>query len=565
MKSASDDLIEINELSGTIDDVRGELQQINPFDTDITVLALQPGVGKSTWARNYCKEHPDLSIGIASKRHNLLEEFERELGFTHWYGLSHKKSLCTKNIKPLTDMGLNASVICPVICTSEERETCEYHRQFKARRACFPTEYLNTNYINNFELLFVDEALHEATVYQYDEKAFIEGLQAFDDSKYLEQSIEAIRQRDWEYFLMPVVFTDDNVLTVLDILRIKQRQALRENLKDTEKLKQILKFNPDALEKCLSHDVDRYPEPRMFHIFQIAQERPVVLMHATFNPEIFQRLLERYQSELKVKVYTSKVKNKDTKVYRYTQRSFSKSQSSKNNEILQKVLKGLRSIYGEDIGIITYKDLADMLSISGFDVDYFFNTAGLNRFQRKKALLIIGTPSISHSNKIQLYNELFNADLPEDYLKYDILYDVQVQHQRPQYKGTKLEAIAELDNAEMYDAIHRSRGLIRNTEIHVLGNIPEKIYSEFSVTEVPEKEIDKVLDLLREKRSIKSDGDVDLSRWNDAAIDAIVGISNTEFARKYSITKSSGGYDTHKARILKERLLEDLRLLNIIK
>jgi hypothetical protein len=61
----------------TVDEARKELESINPFEYNITILAQQPGIGKSSWARKYCNEHTEIEkIGILSKRHNFLTEWE---------------------------------------------------------------------------------------------------------------------------------------------------------------------------------------------------------------------------------------------------------------------------------------------------------------------------------------------------------------------------------------------------------------------------------------------------------------------------------------------------------
>ena len=554
--------ITITKLDGTLNQVRKKLRSTNPLNpgidpwkANITVLALQPGIGKSSWVRWFCQkpEMKDLAIGIASKRHNLLDEFERELGFAHWIGLSHSRSYCTQDIKNLVKLGLNASIICPVVCTKDERQHCEYHKQFKAEKACFPTEYLNTKYYHHFDILFVDEALYETNHYKYDEVAFEEGLAEFDDSEYLKQTIGAIETRDLDYFLKEVY----PGATVLDILTKKQKKALRAAVEeeDTKRIKKILKFKADHLEKCLIHQVDEYSEPVMFRVFEFAETRPVVLTQATFNLKIFKQLIRRYveearieTGEYKVRVYTSEIKNKNTKVYRYTKRSFSKSQIDREVDFIQKVVESLTRKYGDDLGVITYKTYAQGMRMSGIDADHFFNTSGLNKFEGKKAILIIGTPSTKHEDKIKTGNRLLGTGLDALYLQPEIEYDVSMRRKMPgsktTYKDTELEAIAEMDEAEMYDAIHRSRGLIQDAEIHVLGRVPDKIYEEFDVVEVSEP--------------VSCDGDDD--RIMRMIQDIKNGVTPTEFARKYGIRKKRRGYDVGKAKQIIEGLKEVIKI-----
>jgi hypothetical protein len=72
----------------TVAEARKELESINPFEYNITILSQQPGIGKSTWARKYCNDHTEIEkIGIFSKRHNFLTECESNIeDFSHWKG-----------------------------------------------------------------------------------------------------------------------------------------------------------------------------------------------------------------------------------------------------------------------------------------------------------------------------------------------------------------------------------------------------------------------------------------------------------------------------------------------
>jgi len=138
--------IEYKSLGNIIEEVRDNLYKIDPFSSDITIINVQLGIGKSTWSRKYCNDHPEIeSIGIASKRHNFLEECRSSIGtFNHWYGLQRK---CPRRNEPwfkrlVVGLNLRANIICSMC---GKKSDCLYHGQFIDTHRCgFPTEYLRT-------------------------------------------------------------------------------------------------------------------------------------------------------------------------------------------------------------------------------------------------------------------------------------------------------------------------------------------------------------------------------------------------------------------------------------
>jgi hypothetical protein len=84
----------------------------------------------------------------------------------------------------------------------------------------------------------------------------------------------------------------------------------------------------------------------------------IVLVNATFDEELFRRLLERYASEGNIrptyKIHTADVENKSTYVYQITKSAFSKA--NYDQQKVETYLKGIVKVYGTDVGVITYKD-----------------------------------------------------------------------------------------------------------------------------------------------------------------------------------------------------------------
>jgi hypothetical protein len=182
----------------------------------------------------------------------------------------------------------------------------------------------------------------------------------------------------------------------------------------------------------------------------------------------------------------------------------------------------------------------------------FGNTSGLNNFENKKVLVIIGTYSLPVRDMVKKHNELFNDNLNPKY--YERIAEKQVEkHKYPNFKKTELEVIqrAEEDN-ELYDAIHRNRGLLSPKNIYVLGNVPPKIKDEFNYKPVNEDEIEDILEKEPDPciyLNIDFDNIIELIKHEK---------SNTKIAQKLHI-KINGNYDTKlikhiRAHITQEKL-----------
>jgi len=187
-----------------------------------------------------------------------------------------------------------------------------------------------------------------------------------------------------------------------------------------------------------------YSEPRIYKAFDLAKSgTKIVLLHAGFDQILFVDLLKRYNKEfgnsnLIYSIYTSEVKNKKTKCYQITEKGFWKRTFDKyyKKEVEGFLIKLRRIYYKSDIYIITYKDhcIANLTNPEliervdqtnpeytelayGFDSMHFGSTPGLNRFENKDVLVIIGTYSLNPEDKIKKYNELYNENLePKPYI-----------------------------------------------------------------------------------------------------------------------------------------------------
>jgi len=525
--SGTSKIQEINReiLRGNLDEIRRKLATIDPHDAQITVLALQPGIGKSTWAINYCKDHPEIeNIGIATKRHNFLRELEAKIpDFNHWHGL---KRICPRKDekwfkKLYDDFGLQANVICSV-CGRKAK--CPYHQQFKDHRRCgFPTEYLRTKYVNEFDMLFVEESIYETEEYCLDLEKTLDVMQTYDLPKDLIWRVQ--------YF----EYDQDD----LNYLRRERDRLLRVAVQneDFKVIPEIQRINVDALEHCRYKNP--YYLPRLFKVFEIAQEKPVVLLHAGFVPPVFKRVLARYYQEtlqvgseaaetLRVKIYESTLQNKDTKIYRITNSDYSKNtvNNYKKSEI-DTILRRIVDIYGKDrVGVLTYmqnvqKDAETGTYIfNGVKAGWFGNVSGLNEFEDVPVLVIVGSKRMSVDQVFEKYEQLFGEEVSEEDREW---YKGQIKQrtgkgikhryepldelgQALKKSRAKLKPIDSIDAMEHYDAIHRSRGLLHDRTVFLLGALPEKCKNEFSIEEIRQTDIEKFFERLKDKEGLSKKG-----------------------------------------------------------
>jgi hypothetical protein len=95
LKGTTDLRINSQPLEGkTLGEVRAKLKDIR-FEEGITVLALQPEVGKTESFIRYCEAYKDKTIAYFAPTHDLLNEVEKRIkdrlprsNVIHWYGVS---------------------------------------------------------------------------------------------------------------------------------------------------------------------------------------------------------------------------------------------------------------------------------------------------------------------------------------------------------------------------------------------------------------------------------------------------------------------------------------------
>lgn len=159
-------------LEGDPKDIQRQNSEINFMAADITVMAQQPGLGKTHSVIQFCKENPDKKILYLTTRHRLIEEITADIpNASHWYGFGYHDNGVPKGcpkfhipkVQKLYEAGLGASIICRVMGCDQSK--CRYHQQFGRSDIVFaPVDYINTKYIRNndkfrFDICFIDESI----------------------------------------------------------------------------------------------------------------------------------------------------------------------------------------------------------------------------------------------------------------------------------------------------------------------------------------------------------------------------------------------------------------------
>lgn len=498
--------------------VRRTLPKLMKTNADILIFAMQPGVGKSYTSMNFMSGISD-SIFMTSK-HTLLDELEkyfnqRGLENSHWFGISHARSPCTQKdtakFQSLMRLGYNNNFICAEIMKCEE---CPYKEQFKeTTRVLAPIHYLRTSYLKNddyprFSNYIIDESIMDVIEYPYDIDHIlnvIRPLYFFGTGWFYEFLVSIIESKNIEglrIFKHKIESEIKNALkTIHDLLG--EDTPLETDIWGMD-IKQLSKFNVDEIIKSLefqrmyNDEINDWHEPALYKVFDMAQGAKVILLHATFNEEIFTDMLKSYSAEIgisgeiNVKIFYTQIENKDTKVYNVNPKAYYPKFSLDRGglgEVRQHIDVIGNQIGSNNVGVISfnkYNKSGTMINESfldtGLDALHYGASAGRNILEPKKCLVIAG--HFMNGGVIDMYNKL---------------YLDRITHQdciaKPVPNGTpytycpithpKLNLVQNvLNEGEMYDAFHRNRGLIHDDRsVVAFCHIPSKIYNEFTVIE----------------------------------------------------------------------------------
>lgn len=433
-------------LGDTLKEVRKNQEDI-VFEPGITILSQQPGTGKSTHLKKYLQATDEKWV-LTVPNHTLIEseyeEIEKLKGVKPWKGFPIP---CTKYnegdpyVKKLKDKHkLNAGLICSVACTPDEQKKCPYRKQFKKpENIVTVSAYHNTKYFYNngkfiFDIAIIDESLQGYKPLQFLEDDIRESIELIykyvDNPTVKELFMDIIESK--ELFLYDVNL--EHGKAIIDNVAKDQTFAIKKALsqKKESDIKTISKLKIYDITKWLYYysiyQEDRvYGDPYIYRIFDLARQGvKVVFADASFNLSLFQALLGKYQHEdnliprskllktndlkpienLDIKLYTSQIKNDDVTIYRmWEENFFYKNYLHTDKDELQYFIDQTRRIH-PNIGIITYEKHKNIFN-SEDESTYFGNLRGLNSFEKKDAMFIIGSYLTNHMNVLNDYNALF--------------------------------------------------------------------------------------------------------------------------------------------------------------
>ncbi|NOR85109.1 hypothetical protein GQ473_03250 [archaeon] len=531
--------IESHDIESTsLQQVRNEIPKLMEDDADIIVLNLQQGLGKSFNAMQYMSTNSNTMF--LTSKHALLDELEKyfnneNLDTIHWRGISNNKSPCiqknTKLFKDLINLGYKANFICEIMAC----DYCPYKDQFKhTERVLAPIQYLNTNYLENdegsrFKTFIVDESITQLNEYPYD----------------LEYLLEVIKplyhfSSSWFYEFLQTLLKDKNIIgleSYKDEISIEIKNTLKtiytfidednsiESIESKTWKNDIIhlsKFNIDDIitslkfQKLYNFEISDWYEPNIYKVFNLAQKSKIILLHATFNLDLFKDMLSSYSSEIginktiNVKVFNTKLQNKSTKVYNVNKSAYYPNYSLERgaiNEIGDHVELIANQIGVKNVGIIglskynKYGEYVDETFLkTGIDALHFGNSTGRNILEDKQCLVVAG--SWMQGGIVEEYNKLYLDKLDEKKCK-SLEVDKGTPYTFHPEIHPKLHLVQKVFNeSELLDGMHRNRGLIHdNRTIVAFSHIPEQIYHDFTVIEDKKIELSDWKDIFPKKET----------------------------------------------------------------
>ncbi len=532
------------ELGSDLKTSRKNLESLD-FEADINILALQPGVGKTHKIKKYLQENDNWVITVPNYKliNSEYESIVNLNGVKQWKGFNKvcpKFIKGNKHVKELKNKyNLGPSIVCRNACKPNEWKECVYKNQFKhSDKVVTVSAYYNTSYFYKdgefkFDIAIVDEELSGYELIRINKEEIDLALEKIYND-YIDFSAEFpdFYGPDFRPDFQKII-EDKNLFSnqfetemgsiVFYAMEDDQKLAIEEAIKDQkwEDVNIIKKLNIPKLKKWLYYyniysEIRDYGEPNIYKLFDLARQGvKVIFSDATFSEEIFNRILERYEfednkiprselfkkyinpkdlteeaykapkfsKEVKINVYNSNLQNKENKVFwMWNTNQFTRGYV--DPKILEFIRKAKRRY--NNIGIISYKELKDRKYI--FDVlgefIYFGDLRGVNSFEDKDAIFMIGTPFTNPTDALNDYNALF-VENEKETIKLNLKSKESDELNLDYYQRYLVEA-------EIYQAIHRTRPFGKtNKTIFVFGNVLSKIKEEFNVLELNKEQTEQ--------------------------------------------------------------------------
>jgi len=432
-------------LGKELNEIRKRLLELS-FDDQVTVIALQQGVGKThmfiEYARKYWKKE---KIVFASPRHDHLREIMEKLpnnSARHWWGFGKRDNFgvyrgcpkLNKNIPILNELKkeenknlLKPKFVCDILNCN--KVACSYYQTHTKsdKVELMPMEYLGTGWMlqQHPKIVFIDESINKINEYRYNSE-LISGCiaisQDYDYSQLSDNLASLIPKPQYS-------FLQSSLLNNIE----EDRDALISELIRTEEFNDAIKLNSlnsvlNYLRYAPSYDSDYYYKPKIYDAFDLAYEHniKVVFLNASFNEDLFIYFLKTYPSndlrDITVPVYTSDIINPESILIRvYPNNMFWKGAFEKKKfdstfrKIYEVISRIEKYIPREKIGVITYKNIGNenetldgMFRDKGYDALHFGAESGLNILESKYILFVIGTPFFSTEDVIGTWEEIYD-------------------------------------------------------------------------------------------------------------------------------------------------------------
>ena len=518
-------------------------KDFNNEESDIIVLAYQPGIGKTYNILKFMENNPNSFY--FTDRHKVIQDNTRKwnelnIEYAHWEGFSRKCG--NDNFKSI----VNRCNLIPSIACQHCTRRCSYRNQFNNRNRVFaPFEYLSTNYVLSDlpNIIFLDESKINVEEASFNPEEIIQWLELISNySDMPREFIDYMRERNYDYFIY------GGFEEIYGYYRDAQEDAFLNTRYDI--VAQIGKIRPYNLglyfrfaETYEDFERNSYYIPVWYYAFEIInRDTPVVLLDASFNKDWFKYMLEcfngevGFNNEISVKIYYTNVSNHNTIIYNMKHDNNIASWVPKQSvqryimNWFPKHLKKIREIFGEEnVGLITFKEVSELKNPKYFELSsnqYFGNLRSSNAFENKRVIIILGTyfgskiHIFEHLEKIfdihnreqiveeeerrreyerdglneffrplnpdSLYNTILNPKRRRRFTDSDPV-DFMGDRNHEDYDNYVLPVLwlqSGIWDSEMYQAFHRNRGLQKNRIIFAYCWFPPQILKEFKIESV---------------------------------------------------------------------------------
>ena len=562
--------------------------------TDILVLAHQPGIGKTYKVLRYIEENPN-SIYFTD-RHATISEAKKTFkeDLTHWMGFKyqcHYKGFIKKY-----NNHVPANILCerchrnksecdywkqfegnlPIFTVFEYL----YHDKFK--------EWINKKGKNRPKIVFLDECKLGINTFKFNKEEVHHWLLTLgvghniadaalnpkENHQTLTNNIKKITHRYFDTINEAENNRDNKLLT----------KATKYNpIEISEYLKWANIYN--------NFDREIYGLPYWYYAFDLVSKGILpVFLDATFNVLWFHYMLQCYHGEIgfrkkpiNLSIYGSRKDNFNTVVYSmrqsksqfggwYPKKSF--IEKYKNiKEWLTEDMKNIMDIFGaENVGVIGFKDFLDIPRTVGIKALSYGDLRSSNALEDVRVVVILGT---FYGTKEQIHEQIYQLfyfddmdNIMEKTEEEDDFRTVYVtegygpeshsilmeKQRRYFYDKYPIDDIGELEigergdyytvkpvqwiqdaiwNNEIYQAIHRNRGLRKDRTIFVYGWFAPNINNEFTIIPVQRKPKEKEQELWDYLRKTQKGGVM-----HKIIKDIEAGAKSKDIAKKYRVSKA---------------------------